>query len=286
MSTPAGRLGAYDHVRIANRNIDEFIGICRGVIYDGQLNDAEIIRLEEWCHNNRGLASSWPLDVIANRLGAALEDGIVDDIERADLLSLVTRFVGSEQSDDLEAPTQLPLTDPAPSIVHHGNVFCFTGTFAFGTRKACEAAVLSRGGRFVDHISSAMAYLVIGSRITGAWIHTNYGRKIESAAEMARGGAAIGIVTEAHWTRSLSLTPEIDDAATRQALLKAVAGGTPVAFLYRGSRRTIRPIRLTEWLKQEAIEGEYIEGDSPDTSRQVRTYLLSRIAQPTLLNSA
>lgn len=279
MGSAEGRLGVYDQERLKDRAVDEFLGICRGVIYDGRLNDEEIVRLEGWCRFNRAAFGQWPLDVIATRLSRALEDGIVEDGEREELVNLVEAFVGSSQADNLEAPTTLPLTDPPPIITYPGRVFCFTGTFAFGTRKACESAVIERKGRCSSGITGSLGYLVIGSRITPAWIHSNYGRKIEGAIELVRAGSSLTIISEAHWTRSLALVAEYDAALVERLLSEAMAQRKPVRFLYRGSRRTIIPFQFVEWMRQPAIEGEYVEGDSLDPDRKTRQYLLHHIAE-------
>lgn len=278
------RAGIFAPQRLGDRAVDEFIGICRGVLFDGEVSDKDIVRLEAWCNDNRAAFAQWPLDVIATRLARALEDGLVEEEERKDLHATLEELCGGE-AEDVRASTNLPLTSPAPKVIFPEHLFCFTGTFAFGTRKVCEGAVVARQGRCTQSVSSSVEYLVIGSRATKAWMHSSYGRKVEAAVELARGGRDTAIISEAHWTRALALVAEYDPAVVEERLFWAIRNKKPVEFSYRGSRRVILPTRLITWLEQPAVEGNYLDGDSPDLNRPVRQYLLQHISSPKIVGA-
>jgi NAD-dependent DNA ligase len=74
-----------------------------------------------------------------------------------------------------------PFDDPLPQITIIGTTFCFTGGFEFGTRKECQAAILSRGGIVTDRVTEATDVLVIGHDSNPNWSHSNYGNKICAA---------------------------------------------------------------------------------------------------------
>lgn len=80
--------------------------------------------------------------------------------------------------------------------------FCLTGTFMFGRRRDCEAAIAAKGGE-AGPLRRDTNYLVIGEYATDAWIHSTYGRKIEKAVEMRANNLPIAIVSEAHWRQYL-----------------------------------------------------------------------------------
>lgn len=83
-----------------------------------------------------------------------------------------------------------------------GRMFLFTGTMAYGPRKACEALVVERGGSIAAGVSKKTHYLVIGSIGNEQWLHSSYGTKITKAVEIREVGANIAIVSEAHWQRA------------------------------------------------------------------------------------
>jgi NAD-dependent DNA ligase len=94
--------------------------------------------------------------------------------------------------------------DDDPMVIIEENKFVFTGIFLFGTRAACESAVIRRGGMIASSVTTDTNYLVVGSRSSPDWIVANFGRKIQKAAEMAiSGDFEISIIREADWVASL-----------------------------------------------------------------------------------
>lgn len=74
----------------------------------------------------------------------------------------------------------------------------------FGTRNACETAVMHRGGVVKNYITDNTNYLVVGTRTSPDWIAENFGRKIQKAAEMASSGDyEISIIREVDWAMNL-----------------------------------------------------------------------------------
>lgn len=200
----------WDAARLDDRAVDELIGICRGVLADGAVNETEAQYVLQWMRANREVASRFPADRLFTRLKAMLVDRKLDLEEQAELLDTLAQFVGgppdpSEQG--ASTPTSLPLCVPAPTIVFEGRQFCLTGKFASGSRKECEAAVVARGGTAHSTPSKGTSYLVIGSVGSAAWIHSTHGRKIEEAVELRARGLPIHIVSEEHWVAALAPPP-------------------------------------------------------------------------------
>ena len=54
--------------QVQDRLIDELIGICRGVIADGHVDEREAIFLGQWIENHREIADRWPVNILYSRL--------------------------------------------------------------------------------------------------------------------------------------------------------------------------------------------------------------------------
>jgi NAD-dependent DNA ligase len=135
-------------------------------------------------------------------LNRIYEDGRVDDDERLDLKDLLVEIVGESQDPLVTPATALPLSKPAPDVVFDQNVFVFTGKFAYGPRRACQADVLERGGKVAETVTLQTSYVVIGAVGSRDWIHSSWGRKIETAVRY-QDLCPLAIISEQHWTSFL-----------------------------------------------------------------------------------
>ena len=157
------------------------------------------------------LATTWPAEVIVNRVRAIHSDGLVAEEDRAHLEQTLREILGGtiEETGAAEGlATKLPL-DQVDNIVFRDKSFCCTGQFIFGTRTACEKAIVERGGSVCDGVRVDLGYLVIGMMATHDWAHSTFGRKIEKAVEYRNKGRAIYIVGEEQWTKCLGSCPPI-----------------------------------------------------------------------------
>jgi NAD-dependent DNA ligase len=190
--------------RIAHRQIDELIGIARGLIADGAINQAEVEFLQKWLAANAVISDQPIIRVLYRRVTEALADGMVDDEEKAELLDTLSRFSsGDFELGEVLKATSLPLCDPPPQLTFAGQRYCFTGTFNYGQRKHCEQAVIERGATAAG-ISQKTNVLVIGIYATESWKHSSFGQKIMMACEWRDHGIPIAIVSEPHWVNHLS----------------------------------------------------------------------------------
>ena len=97
-----------------------------------------------------------------------------------------------------------PFDDPLPDIAISGTAFCFTGTFAFGKRPECEAAVIARGGTATDGVTRKTDVLVIASDASPRWAHGSYGNKIAAAMILRLQHNKPSIIPELLWRELLS----------------------------------------------------------------------------------
>lgn len=195
--------------RVSERSVDELIGLCRGILADGRIVQAEADFLLSWMKANQANCMEWPMNMLFGRLSAMLEDAVLDPSEETELVDLLTRFTGGElpSNEIVESglvasfATTLPLNSPAPPIVFHERSFCFTGEMCFGPRRACEELVLGLGGVITGSINRKLNYLVVGRIGSLAWVHSTHGRKIESAVGLREQGYNVAIISEKHWVQ-------------------------------------------------------------------------------------
>jgi NAD-dependent DNA ligase len=132
-----------------------------------------------------------------------LADGILEEEESQALFDTLEKFSGGNfELGEILKSCQLPLDEPPPTVRFSQRNFCLTGTFAFGTRKDCEAVVTKLGGK-CGSLNQRTNFLVIGVYATESWKHSSYGLKIENAVKMKHEGGSISIISETHWVDSI-----------------------------------------------------------------------------------
>ena len=125
--------------RIVKRQIDELVGLAKGALLDGKVEQHEADGILAWLHGNVECLDTWPASVLYDRLRAMLADGVLDPDEAGELLGLLMQIAAPAGLGAAPAPSTLPLTAPAPEILYPGRSFCFTGVFEFGSRADCHA---------------------------------------------------------------------------------------------------------------------------------------------------
>jgi NAD-dependent DNA ligase len=197
---------AFRSEAVVDRQIDELIGIVKGVMADGMVHQGEVEFLIDWLENNRGALDKWPAKAIYPRMKAALADGRMDIDEEREILNLLLLTVGGNTAPmhgESSNSTSLPYTQPLPPVTFENRLFCFTGKFNSGSRQWCENHVIAKGGSSVSTITKKLHYLVIGEIGSRDWLHSTHGRKIEKAIEYNEAGTKIHILSEQHWYEQL-----------------------------------------------------------------------------------
>ena len=196
----------FNREMVLGRNLDELIGICKGITADGIVVKEEAEFLARWLEGNQSVIDEWPANVLAARIASIFYDNIITPEEKQELFNLLHDLTGgsavSKQIDNLS--TELPFNDPLPEVFFDRRQFCFTGKFCMGTRQQCETEVIARKGLIQKQPSYATDYLVIGILGSRDWIHSTHGRKIEAAVEFRdKPSARISIIPEKHWAAYL-----------------------------------------------------------------------------------
>jgi NAD-dependent DNA ligase len=183
----------YNHVggdRIASRQIDELIGIARGLVADDHINQAEVEFLQKWLAANLHISDQPVVNVLYRRINQMLADGVLDDDEKLELLDTLNQFSRRDfELGEVLKSTSLPLNEPAHVLTFGGQRYCFTGTFNFGCRKDCVQAVWKLGAE-TGSLAQKTNVLVVGVYATESWKHSAFGNKIMKACQWRDGGLA------------------------------------------------------------------------------------------------
>ena len=182
--------------RLAERLQAELLGMGRGLIADGKVNQDEAEALLAFLEAQADLPQE-PLALeLREQVRGMLADGVLDEEESARLYGTLGELVGGEQAlGECLRATTLPLDKPAPAVEFAGRKFCLTGNFS-GDRKECEADIEAKGGTVQNYVSGKTDYLVIGEYASPAWKQSSYGGKIEKAVELKAAGKSVKIISE------------------------------------------------------------------------------------------
>ena len=185
--------------RLADRLKAELLGMGRGLIADGKVNQDEAEALLAFLEAQADVPQE-PLALdLREQVRGMLTDGVLDEAESARLYDTLSQLVGGEQAlgECLRATTR-PLDDPVPTVEFEGRKFCLTGKFVDGSkgRKDCKAHIEARGGTIQTTVSGKTDYLVIGEYASPAWQQSSYGCKIEKAVKLKAAGKAVKIISE------------------------------------------------------------------------------------------
>jgi len=73
---------------------NELLGLCRGIVADGMLNEREIVSLQDWIAACP-FTQIYPMSVIADKVEKVCEDGVVTGQEQVDLIGTINEVLAS-----------------------------------------------------------------------------------------------------------------------------------------------------------------------------------------------
>ena len=185
--------------RLNDRQVDELIGLAHGLTADGVINQTEAEYLQKWLVANAEVRNNPITMNLLNRVNAMLADNLLDAQESSELLQTLRNLSGGDfELGEVLKSTSLPLDEPLPAVLFSGKSYCFTGTFAYGSRVDCEGAI-KKLGAICGSLTRKTNYLVVGIYATGSWMHSSFGNKIEKAVSMKQDGIPVHIISEEHW---------------------------------------------------------------------------------------
>ena len=186
------------------QSLGELLGLARGLLADQELSDSEIKFLQQWLEERYAMTSSFPGNVIYNRIKEVLADGIVTEDERDHLVETLNMLIEGRLEDLSE---QLDLTelwfDEAGLIEFHDTRFCLTGNFVYGPKEICKSAIEQRGGLVSPTVDNEPEFLVVGAMGVDAWRTGGLGAEIEEAMRLKARGIPLKIISEDAWVTQL-----------------------------------------------------------------------------------
>lgn len=202
----------------AMRTISEAMGMMRGILADGTINQAEAEFLQRWLVATADTKSDPIFDRLQRLLTASLlSHDAFQEHENAILLELLAISGGNEitASPNTSLPSTTFFTSPPPPVDHNAR-FVFTGRFAYGKRKDVATKVIEHGGscdwewpdampirNTEDWKPSNKRYLIVGSNSSNEWATPAFGRKIEAFVRDSSRDPNAYIISEQHWIDSL-----------------------------------------------------------------------------------
>ena len=196
----------FNRKSIMDRQIDTLIGLAKGIIADGQVNQAEAECLMSWLVQSQAASEHPVTQNLLQHVETLLQDGFLDADEAQELFSVLNEFAGGDAVvGEVAKASTLPINSPMPDMLFPGKSFLFTGTCSYGTRRECEKAIAELGGIIAKSVKQKLDYLIIGTYVTDSWQHETFGRKIEKAVDYRAAGHPIVIVTEEHWADQAGL---------------------------------------------------------------------------------
>ncbi|MDR3362901.1 MAG: BRCT domain-containing protein [Desulfovibrio sp.] len=185
--------------RIHQRDYDELVGMCKGIIADGGVNQKEAEFLLNWIQAHPDAATLFPANLLADRLLAMLVDKSLDREEAEELLAFLSEMTGEKgQQAKGSMPTSLAFDAPMPPLLFARKTFILTGTFQSGLRRDIEQKLTELGATVGNNVVKTPCCLVVGSLVTESWIHSTHGRKLEKAIAYKAQGCQVAIVSEDH----------------------------------------------------------------------------------------
>lgn len=190
---------------LLRQSCESLLGLCNGLLSDGDLGDKEILFLKRWIEDNDDLACSWPGDLILSRVNAALADRTIDEPERRHLITTLQALIDDTlaESPSYEATLESLAEEQITDVDFSGKSFCFIGEFVFGSGAACGSAVEALGATAQLVISDTLDYLVIGTLINRGRDESDNNSKIDEAVRARDTGSGLRIISEETWVRFL-----------------------------------------------------------------------------------
>lgn len=186
------------------QSLGELLGVARGLMADEELTNSEIRFLNDWLEQRYTMTSSFPGNIIHQRIKDVLEDGVITEEERSHLVDTLNLLIGDRLEDLAE---QVDLTelwfDEVGLIEFNKARFCLTGNFVFGPKDVCKTAIEQRGGIVKPSVGEEIQFLVVGSLGVDEWRTGGLGTEIERAMRLRATGKKVKIIPEDSWAALL-----------------------------------------------------------------------------------
>jgi NAD-dependent DNA ligase len=186
------------------QSLGELLGLARGLMADQELSNSEIHFLHDWLEERYAITSSFPGNVIHERIKEVLADGIITEEERSHLVDTLNLLIEDRL---VHLADQVDLTelwfDEVGLIEFKQARFCLTGNFVYGPKDVCRTAIEQRGGLVAPAVGHDVHFLVVGGLGVDEWRDGGLGTKIEAAMRLRATGQSVKIIPEDSWVALL-----------------------------------------------------------------------------------
>lgn len=188
----------------ALESMGELLELARGLLADAELSDEEAHYLHQWLENRQWIASSFPGNVIYERVRRVFEDGVITVEERSHLVDTLQQLIDGRLEDLAEKVELTELWfDQVSRIPWDHTRFCLTGNFAYGPNEVCKAAIERRGGIVETSARPGVGFLIVGALGVDEWRTGGLGVEIEAAMRLRAQGKGLRIIPEDRWVALL-----------------------------------------------------------------------------------
>jgi len=186
------------------QSLGELLGLARGLMADEELSNSEIRFLNEWLEERYLMTSSFPGNIIHQRIKDVLEDGVITEEERSHLVETLNMLIGDQLEDLAEQVDLTELWFDEVGLIEFSQArFCLTGNFVFGPQDVCKTAIEQRGGIVKSSVGDEIQFLVVGGLGVDEWRTGGLGTEIERAMRLRATGKSVKIIPEDSWVALL-----------------------------------------------------------------------------------
>jgi len=186
------------------QSLGELLGLARGLLADQELSDSEIKFLRDWLEDRYSITSSFPGNVLHDRIKEVLADSVVTEEERAHLVDTLNMLIEGRLDDLTEQVDLSELWFDEVGLIEFCNTrFCLTGNFVFGPLEVCKGAIEQRGGIVDPLVAHEPQFLVVGGLGVDEWRLGGLGAEIETALKLKGRGVSLKIIPEDAWVSQL-----------------------------------------------------------------------------------
>ena len=125
-----GKMRQWNRPFIVERAASELQGMAAAAIYDGVVDNDEIIMLYQWLDQYKEESNEWPMNELKKLIEDICADGIVTTEERMRLFKFLKDFATGPEEEAIVGG----IYDDVQIIVPK-HTFIFTGKLCFGPRK-------------------------------------------------------------------------------------------------------------------------------------------------------
>ena len=185
-----------------NENL--FFGFLKGIASDNVINVNEVNALLKFVNDQQWerpeIGDDPRVKDVIKIASIAIEDGVIDNQESAELCNYIAKVVGDSFADtgiseQADTPQLDGIVHSFDKIQFENTEFCLTGSFDV-PKSVLERAIIAKGGIISTGVRSTTRYLVLSNDGSENYVTSNAGGKILKSVKMRENGKQIEFIME------------------------------------------------------------------------------------------